>query len=301
MVARHWVLVILAWVVLVVGLRLAQRVGIAPQWNDITYDGDLAYLPEDMTSIHGEKLLEQAFPDDRAKSRFVVVVARPNDESTPDKEELTAEDRAFVGLVARAFREESFADRLAEKLSAGGAHIERPIIDVLSPFTDVIGRMLASRDKQAQLVVLTLSNEFMATDNIRILDFVKSEMEELSAQAPDGLQWGLTGSAAIGGDMLTSAGESIKNTELTTLVLVVATLLIIYRAPLLVLIPLLSIAFSIFVATSLVAMLTQLHLVPGFAWWDLKVFTTTRIFVVVIRSEERRVGKECRSRWSPYH
>ncbi len=24
-------------------------------------------------------------------------------------------------------------------------------------------------------------------------------------------------------------------------------------------------------------------------------------FVSVIRSEERRVGKECRSRWSPYH
>ena len=23
--------------------------------------------------------------------------------------------------------------------------------------------------------------------------------------------------------------------------------------------------------------------------------------VLVIRSEERRVGKECRSRWSPYH
>ena len=23
--------------------------------------------------------------------------------------------------------------------------------------------------------------------------------------------------------------------------------------------------------------------------------------LVVIRSEERRVGKECRSRWSPYH
>ena len=24
-------------------------------------------------------------------------------------------------------------------------------------------------------------------------------------------------------------------------------------------------------------------------------------FVSLIRSEERRVGKECRSRWSPYH
>ena len=25
------------------------------------------------------------------------------------------------------------------------------------------------------------------------------------------------------------------------------------------------------------------------------------VFIIVLRSEERRVGKECRSRWSPYH
>ena len=25
------------------------------------------------------------------------------------------------------------------------------------------------------------------------------------------------------------------------------------------------------------------------------------VSVVIFRSEERRVGKECRSRWSPYH
>ena len=25
------------------------------------------------------------------------------------------------------------------------------------------------------------------------------------------------------------------------------------------------------------------------------------LFVFLLRSEERRVGKECRSRWSPYH
>ena len=25
------------------------------------------------------------------------------------------------------------------------------------------------------------------------------------------------------------------------------------------------------------------------------------VLLVVLRSEERRVGKECRSRWSPYH
>src|ERR1035438_5096307 len=29
--------------------------------------------------------------------------------------------------------------------------------------------------------------------------------------------------------------------------------------------------------------------------------TFERLFVINSRSEERRVGKECRSRWSPYH
>ena len=32
---------------------------------------------------------------------------------------------------------------------------------------------------------------------------------------------------------------------------------------------------------------------------DVFVLNNTKIFV--LRSEERRVGKECRSRWSPYH
>ena len=31
-----------------------------------------------------------------------------------------------------------------------------------------------------------------------------------------------------------------------------------------------------------------------------RLITSTEI-ETVIRSEERRVGKECRSRWSPYH
>src|SRR5690554_5886712 len=34
---------------------------------------------------------------------------------------------------------------------------------------------------------------------------------------------------------------------------------------------------------------------------QLAVMTSTYVLVMGIRSEERRVGKECRSRWSPYH
>ena len=30
-------------------------------------------------------------------------------------------------------------------------------------------------------------------------------------------------------------------------------------------------------------------------------FGAPKFFPIMMRSEERRVGKECRSRWSPYH
>src|SRR5256885_6377464 len=32
-----------------------------------------------------------------------------------------------------------------------------------------------------------------------------------------------------------------------------------------------------------------------------RVFSTSTLSRRIVRSEERRVGKECRSRWSPYH
>ena len=42
--------------------------------------------------------------------------------------------------------------------------------------------------------------------------------------------------------------------------------------------------------------------IPLIAKYGLKMIGVTLLGTVVsVRSEERRVGKECRSRWSPYH
>ena len=39
----------------------------------------------------------------------------------------------------------------------------------------------------------------------------------------------------------------------------------------------------------------------AFITYEYKIIAVVVAIIAVARSEERRVGKECRSRWSPYH
>ena len=47
------------------------------------------------------------------------------------------------------------------------------------------------------------------------------------------------------------------------------------------------------------SIVTIIELIMNAYFYDL--YKILGIFIPLIRSEERRVGKECRSRWSPYH
>lgn len=259
-VSRHYLAVIAAWLLAAGVLQT-----VAPRWQDVTHDGDLAYLPASMPSVQGARLLALAFPDNRARSELAIVVERPH-------ARLSVEDLAWTNALSEALR--AHADELK-------------VVDLWDHNTEVIGAALTSRHStlgQATVILLKLENEFIATDNIRVLDKVEEILHQarFGGSMPEGLRAGLTGAAAVGGDMLRSASESIKNTELTTVVLVVLILLAVYRAPLMVLVPLVTIGLAVAIATRLLALLTQLNLVPGFDWWDFKVFTTTRIFIVVI-------------------
>jgi len=149
----------------------------------------------------------------------------------------------------------------------------------------VVGRKLISRpgyQGQALLIVLQLRSEFMAVDNVELLAEIYQMLDEIRDEEgfPDGLQLGVTGSAAVGYDYLFSAAESIRNTETTTIVLVMVILLLVYRAPGLVIVPLVTIAVSVRMAMGLVATLAQFS--SEVAWLDFKIFSTTRIFIVVI-------------------
>ena len=118
--------------------------------------------------------------------------------------------------------------------------------------------------------------------NMELVGRIRRELDSLrqSPDFPPGLELGLSGSAAVGTDMLYSAEESIRSTERTTIFLVLVILLAVYRAPGLVAVPLATIFVSLAVAMGLVAWIAQAS--DAIGWLDYKIFKTTRIFIVVI-------------------
>ncbi len=258
-IARHWLWVLLGW-----ATAAALCVWFAPRWDDVTRDGDFAYLPAAMTSVQGERLLEAAFPEALARSQVILVVCRPD------------------GPLQEA--DYAVADRLVE-IFTPEADRDGPILGVLSHQTEVVGKKLTSpvgQDGQALLIVLPLRTEFMAIGNMELLARIARELDA-ARQWPDfppGLVLGLSGSAAVGADMLFSAEESIRSTEQMTIVLVLLILLAVYRAPGLVSVPLATIFASLAVASGLVAWIAAASDAVG--WIPYQIFKTTRIFIVVI-------------------
>jgi putative drug exporter of the RND superfamily len=266
-VARYWFGILLGWVALVGGVRW-----LTPRWDAVTRDGDFAYLPEGMTSVRGQSLQEAAFPESLAKSEVVFVLAR-GDGALGDVDYATADK-----VVA-------LAERLRDEFAAAEGR-PSPILRILSHETEVVGENLLTspvgRDGQALLVVVQLRTEIMAIGNIELLAKFERGLDAIrrAEDFPAGLTVGLTGSAAVGADWLASAEESISNTEVATVVMVVVILLLVYRAPGLVIVPLLTIFASLLVATGLVAALAQWSAATGYLGF--KVFKTTEIFIVVI-------------------
>jgi RND superfamily putative drug exporter len=243
-----------AWILAVILLRL-----VAPSWSQVAMDGDLEYLPSDTTTVRAAELSARAFPDDRSKSQIVIVVAR-------DEGELSAVDRQFALDLGR---------QIDETPDLG-------VVDVWTEKTPVVGSHLRSADGRAGRLVIRLTNEFMATDNIRVLSEIKKLVDARRPDTPPGLRVGITGSAAIGGDMLTAAAQSVANTHYTTILLVTIALLAIYRSLWLALVPLAAIGIAVVTSFDLLAILAHWsHTYPD-AWPVIRVFTTTKIFVIVL-------------------
>src|SRR5690606_33791597 len=118
------------------------------------------------------------------------------------RDEEAATDRQIAQALAPALKDASTTQFIPEAAST------LPILDVWTWRDEDFGSKLGAKHDHARLVVLQLSNEFMATQNIKVLEQVEHELlpvrkfaEQLgvtNAEKPEaGVQLGISGSAAV--------------------------------------------------------------------------------------------------------
>jgi RND superfamily putative drug exporter len=249
-VSRWWVVLLLGWGGLLVGLWFG-----TPPWEALGKGGQLAYLPPDSPIRQAQARFDAAFPGRRTGSAVVLVATRS------DGGALDAADRRFVG--------QTLAPRLRQLLLPGG-HSEpgSPVTALRAPGDGPTGALLRSTDGRAELVTIDLSGEFLDARNWPTVAAVERLVADLRAagQVPAGLDVAPTGSAVLGRDTGTAERAGAAAVQRWTLVVIVVLLLLVYRAPLLALIPLVTVAAAIEVAVRLlgaVAAAGHLSLDPG--------------------------------------
>jgi len=245
------------WLICAAWLLLGTAVAfVAPAAGHGVQDDDIRFLPARCPSVRGYQLLEQAFPQDVFASRALFAVERAD---AP----LTDADLTLVDQMADDL------DRL--KRDEPALQISR----VVTPREPFIGKRLLSEDGRSALLQISLTTPFMAVQTANAVDRAEQVVRQRLAEAgPDAPKLYVTGHAGVGRDLIRASAHGLDTTTVATVILVVVILLIVYRAPLLALVPLITIATSVWVALKVLSLCT---LIPGFY-----LVNTSQIFAVVM-------------------
>jgi RND superfamily putative drug exporter len=247
---QSWV-ICAAW--LVMGLVLALA---APAWDTQTQDDDVGFVPERFTSVRAHQLLQKAFPEDVFASRVVFAVERAGSPLSDD-------DFEFVQALVRDL----------EKLKQDAPEMKLGKIEWY--LDSLTGWRLISADQQCTLIQLSLDTPYLAEATREAVERADAVVKKRLADARiEGLHVYTTGAAGIGRDLTAACASSLDRTTWATMILVIVVLLAVYRAPLLALVPLITIAVSVWVSLNLLALATHL---PG-----VHLVSISKIFAIVI-------------------
>jgi RND superfamily putative drug exporter len=242
------------WAVCAVWLGLAVLVArLAPPADNRMQDDDIRFLPDRCASVRGYRLLQRAFPQEVFASRVLFALERTDGK-------LSGDDLTLVDALA--------ADLDQLRKDEPGLQISR----IYSPRDPFIGKRLLSADGQCALIQASLGTPYLALQTRATVDRAEQVLRRrLEASAP---ALHVTGPAGVGRDLIASSADSLEKTTLATIILVVVILLLVHRAPLMALVPLATIAVSVWVALKLMALCT---LIPGFT-----LVSISQVFAVVM-------------------
>jgi len=274
-VVRYWQIFLTCWVMALVGISYA-----APEWSTVVQNGEFAFLPKDSPSLLGEKLFKRAFPDDLLASSIVIVVRREHGDQGLTPEDLNFIEKKLKPQLQKIAdadpteepKTKNTSDEDSSETKTNSSNISR-----IRTYTDkAIGDLLQSEDDKASLVIAELSTEFLDQSNGKTVESIENliQDDEFKKTIEPGLDISLSGIATVGRDMIRAANQSAEATETWTVLLVILLLIIIYRAPILALIPLFTVFVSVKIALSVLAILAS--------WGWVGLFSGIEIYVTVI-------------------
>jgi putative drug exporter of the RND superfamily len=235
-VVRHPIWVIVAWIVVATGV-----IGFAPKLTATT--DEASFLPGHYESIQAVDLQQKAFP--HAASPAAIIVLERQD-GTP----MTDADSAKVASIAQTLTAKQIKDVTA------------------------IVSVPASGNKLVQIIAVQMTPQRSASDQSQ-LDAVKTLRTELQAQmGGTGLKSGITGTAAQALDSQDSGNRANAIIFLATIVLILTLLLIIFRSPIIALLPIITIGLVSQVATGLIGWAN--------AAFDLKTDSSVSAMLIVV-------------------
>ena len=246
LVLRFRFVFLVGWVIAAIGFGV-----LGPSLAKVGSADETSFLPKNAESLAARQLIATAFPSDSAPSQALIVFARPGG--------LTDADRVAIEGMRGWFES-----------SANSGSILR---FVTAEHSTQLAAMYRSADGTVELARVDLSTpSFLPATNTAV-DAIRAHLEQAGV-LPAGLSGQVSGQAGIGRDYLKAIQDGTDRTTLVTIFLVVAVLLIIYRAPLAALVPLFTIGAAFMVARGTLGFLAQ-------AGWQLSSVLDSFIVVLV--------------------
>nr|BBH87672.1 hypothetical protein KTC_24230 [Thermosporothrix sp. COM3] len=221
------------WIVIVLWLVLAGVLGgLAPKLANL-YDSSITSSIGDQESVRAQELLKQAFPGQRGIPALIVF---------HDPARLSQDDYNTTKKVNDWFVS---GDR------------PKQVKSVVSIYTVPQAKsQLVSPDETTMNMIVLLDNE----SGVKVSELIKQIRSYTGQFDRDSLKVKVTGPAGIAGDMSIVFGHADFALTIATIGIVLLFLIVIYRSPLLVLLPLIGVGIAQVVVNGLLGFGVQAHL-----------------------------------------
>ena len=206
----------------------------APSLSQAGSADETSFLPKDAESLAARQVIAKAFPNDSAPTTALIVFSRSGG--------LTDADRAAIEGLRSYFE--------------GSGHPDAVLRYVTAENTPSLASMFRSTDGIVELARVDMSTPSFLPRTNAAINAVRAHLAD-SGVLPSGLSAQVTGQAGIGRDYLQAIEDGTSRTTLVTIFLVVLVLLLIYRAPLAALAPLMTIGSAFLVSRGVLGFLAQ--------------------------------------------